>query len=125
MGELILPFFLSALIGGGLGGLSAYHSRDFAKLFYSGVSLFVGLNMILWFFAPMMASFGIGDGTSLGLLGETFLALPKHLQWAMVSLPAVFFAARMAGLYYRAHIYAPPPETEAQRRGRRLIRERG
>jgi len=123
--DALFAFFLSVFIGAGLGGLSAYHSREFAKLFYTGVGLFVGLNMILYFFAPMMQGFGIGDGTSLGLIGEMFLALPKHMQWALVCLPLFFFIARMAGLYYRNYIYTPPPQTEAQRRGRRLIEERG
>lgn len=121
----IAALFLAAAAGGALGALSAYHSGQAAQMFYNGCGVLMFLIVILHPFARTVLPFGLGDGTGLGLLTEMFLALPKSMQWGVVALPVFFFGARMAASYYRKHIYTPPPETEAQRRGRRLINDFG
>ncbi len=120
-----MPILISFIIGAGLGSVSAYHSGDFAKLFYKILAVLPILGFILFRFTPIMAGAGVGDGTLPSMIGDMFAQLPLGMQWGVWLFPAFFFGARICTWYYREYIYEPPEETKAQRRARLLIADRG
>ena len=99
---------LSALIGGALGVMSAYHT----KAFLSGLSSSLVIGFIL--LRPIVAvgasaSAAAGHSHALSLYIEGFLMLPMGLQNAVLFFPIFIFSGRLAAWIYRC---ATEPDAE-------------
>lgn len=105
---------LSLLIGGGLGALSAYHT----KAFLSGLASCAAIGFIL--LRPVLAvgasaSAAAGEAHPLSLYFIGFSMLPDGLRGAIILFPAFGIMGRAATWVYR-YMTEPPYEEMRQAR---------